>query len=103
MLSFFIVSALAPGLAKGDDNPLSPFGIGSCYVNNRSAADNSRWVPQMASIGLTAFRTPHCDWGTLEPKQGQWDWKPLDEQMDYLDKHGFAFGCLVIGNPVWNR
>lgn len=103
MLSFFIVSAMAPGYAAGDDKPLSPFGIGSCYVNNRSVNDNSRWVPQMASIGLTAFRTPHCDWGALEPRPGEWDWKPLDEQMNYLDKHGFTFGCLVIGNPGWNK
>ena len=83
--------------------PLSPFGIGSCYINNRSVADNERWTPQMAVIGLTSFRTPHVDWGALEPKPGKWEWAALDAQMDSLDKQGFEFGCLLIGNPGWNK
>jgi hypothetical protein len=92
-------SAVPPDL----DSPVSPFGVGSCYINNRSVQDNERWIPQMAAIGLTSYRTPHCDWGSLEVKPGEWNWANLDAQMDYLDQHGFAYGCLVIGNPKWNE
>ncbi len=82
---------------------LSPFGIGSCYINNRSVNDNERWVPQMAAIGLTAYRSPQAGWGALETKPGEWSWEAFDQQMDYLDEHGFEFGCLLIGNPSWNE
>src|SRR5215210_4993079 len=94
LMSFAFV--LAAYGAPADDPPLSPFGIGSCYVNNRSVADNERWVPQMSSIGLSAFRTPHADWGALEPAPGRWDWGPFDEQTKYLERNGFEFGCLLI-------
>ena len=41
---------------QGISAPQSPFGIGSCYTNNRSAEDNARWIPQMAAIGITNER-----------------------------------------------
>lgn len=81
---------------------LSPFGIGSCYINNRSAKDNARWIPQMAEIGIRVYRTPHTDWSTLEVEKGTWNWKALDEQMKYLEDNGFEFGALLAGNPRWN-
>jgi hypothetical protein len=97
---------LAGGVAAADPpDPaaaLSPFGVGSCYVNNRTARDNARWVPQMAAIGLGVFRTPHTDWGAVEPEPGKWAWGPLDEQMKYLDDHKFVYGAILVGNPKWN-
>lgn len=94
---------LCAAVAVAADKPkLSPFGIGSCYINNRSAQDNSRWVPQMAEIGLTAYRTPHTDWGSVEPEEGKWNWETLDQQMKYLDEHKFTYGAILIGNPKWN-
>jgi polysaccharide biosynthesis protein PslG len=102
LLSSMSCLAATPCIAA-DDKPLSPFGIGSCYINNRSVEDNSRWLPQMASIGLTAYRTPHAVWGALERKRGEWSWADFDAQMTYLDKHSFQFGCLLIGNPSWNK
>ncbi|QEL16270.1 glycoside hydrolase family protein [Limnoglobus roseus] len=81
---------------------LSPFGIGSCYTNNRSARDNARWLPQMAAIGLAVHRTPHTDWGAVEPESGTWAWGPLDEQMKYLDEHKFTYGAILAGSPKWN-
>jgi hypothetical protein len=100
-----LVAALgAEGPAdKPGPGPLSPFGIGSCYINNRSAQDNARWVPQMAEIGLNVYRTPHTDWGAVEPEPGKWTWGPLDEQMKYLDEHKFAYGAILVGNPKWNK
>ncbi|QDU55306.1 GH39 family glycosyl hydrolase [Aeoliella mucimassa] len=82
--------------------PLSPFGIGSCHVNNRSVRDYERWVPQMQELGFASYRTPHCNWGSLEPEPGRWEFAELDAQMDYLDAHGFRYGALLIGNPNWN-
>lgn len=93
----------APGADKPAPLALSPFGVGSCYVNNRSVRDNARWVPQMAGIGLGVYRAPHTDWGAVEPQEGKWAWEPLDEQMQYLDKHKFVYGAILIGNPKWNK
>lgn len=81
----------------------SPFGIGSCYINNRSAEDNARWMPQLAVIGIRVHRTPHADWGALEPEPGRWNWTALDQQMKALDERGFQFGILLIGSPGWNK
>src|SRR5258707_14272972 len=64
-----------------DVSALSPFGIGSCYINNRSAQDDARWIPQMAAIGIRMMRTCHTAWDNVEPKEGQWTWDALDNQM----------------------
>lgn len=94
-------SRVPPGRA-GEPAALSPFGVGGCYTNNRSARDNARWLPQMAAIGLAVHRTPHTDWGAVEPEPGKWAWGPLDEQMKYLDEHKFAYGAILAGSPKWN-
>ncbi len=100
LILIFALSHLLAQAAGGES--LSPFGIGSCYINNRSAADNARWVPQMEAIGLRSYRTPHTDWGAVESAPGQWSWDTLDKQMDYLSTHGFVFGGTLVGNPRWN-
>ncbi len=103
--SFSLLDQTASRGADPQQQPaprLSPFGIGSCYINNRSAEDNARWMPQMAEIGLRVHRTPHTDWGALETAEGQWNWKALDEQMLALDGLQFEYGALLVGNPRWN-
>ncbi len=80
----------------------SPFGIGSCYINNRAAADNARWMPQMARIGLRFHRTCETSWDALEPEPGKWTWNALDDQMHALDSLGVSFGALLIGKGRWN-
>ncbi len=81
----------------------SPFGIGSCYINNRSEQDNARWVPQMAAIGLKFYRSAHTDWGALEPAAGEWIWATLDKQLDYLAAQGMTCGGILHGNARWNK
>lgn len=100
-----LISALHPFPAFAAEDPLAlgPFGIGSCHVNNRSAKDNDRWIPQMEAIGLRYYRTAHTGWGEVERGQGQFDFKNLDEQMDYLAKHQMTFGGILIGTPSWNK
>jgi hypothetical protein len=82
--------------------PLVPFGIGSDAHQNHDAGTNARWIPQMASIGLTVMRTPNSSWGAVEPAEGQWKWDTLDAQIDYLASQHFMFGGILIGDPKWN-
>jgi hypothetical protein len=81
---------------------LGPFGIGSCHVNNRSAQDNSKWIPKMAAIGLKFYRTGHTSWSAVEPAEGKWTWEALDQQMRYLASQNFEFGGILHGNAGWN-
>jgi len=81
----------------------SPFGIGSCYTNNRSAEDNARWIPQMTAIGLRSYRGPNAGWEAVEPEPGKWTWDVLDKQLKYLEDQGLAFGGTLAGNPKWSR
>ncbi len=97
------ISLLSLFSAKSiSDDDLGPFGIGSCHINNRSMQDNSRWIPQMEKIGLRYYRTCQTSWSAVEPREGQWHWETLDQQMDYLTEHQFSFGGMLIGNPGWN-
>ncbi|MEA3208822.1 MAG: hypothetical protein QOE70_1879 [Chthoniobacter sp.] len=88
--------------APADAAALRPFGIGSCHTNNRSMQDAARWIPQMEAIGLRSYRAGPTGWSQVEPEQGKWDWKALDEHMSYLTEHGFVFGGLLNGNVRWN-
>ena len=94
--------AHSPAADKPDAAALGPFGIGSCHTNNRSAQDAARWVPQMEVIGLRYYRACATGWSQVEPAPGRFDWKALDEQMDYLVQHQFVFGGLLNGGVRWN-
>jgi polysaccharide biosynthesis protein PslG len=82
---------------------LSPFGIGSCYVNNRSAQDDAKWIPQMAAIGIRMMRTCHTAWDNVEPKEGQWTWDALDNQMRFMASNHLDFGGILIGSVPWDK
>src|ERR1043165_604495 len=88
---------------SSDDKPLSPFGIGSCYINNRSAQDNARWIPQMAAIGIHVMRSCHTAWDNLEPKEGQWTWAAIDKQMEFMASNHMEFGGILIGSVPWDK
>ena len=92
--------------ARADEPPggqlPGPFGIGSCHINGRSVGDFERWVPQMAAINLRFQRSIASGWGAVEPEQGRWDWRTVDDQVRYLDGLGMKCGALLIGNPGWN-
>ncbi|MDF1816056.1 MAG: beta-galactosidase [Verrucomicrobiales bacterium] len=88
-------------LGRAEDEP-GPFGIGSCHINNRSAKDNARWIPQMEAIGLKFYRSGQTGWSAVEPEQGKWHWQTLDEQLQYLSDHNFSYCGILIGNPGWN-
>jgi GH35 family endo-1,4-beta-xylanase len=110
--ALFLAAALAGVSASGslaadsfvpvDAAALGPFGIGSCHTNNRSAQDAARWIPQMEAIGLHYYRAGATGWSQVEPEEGKFDWKALDEQMSYLTAHGFVFGGLLNGGVRWN-
>jgi polysaccharide biosynthesis protein PslG len=105
-----VCSLAASGRLAAADEPIpvagigwSPFGIGSCYINNRSVQDNARWIPQMAAIGITNHRTCHTGWEAVEPEEGKWTWDELDKQMKYLEGLHIEFGAILAGNAVWNK
>ncbi len=94
---------LAPLLLAADDPAeLGPFGIGACHVRSRSAQDSQTWIPQMREIGVRYLRSGATGWGQVQPEEGRFDFKNLDEQMDYLAKQGILFGGILLGNPKWN-
>jgi hypothetical protein len=103
ILALGFLSAV-PGQAADapDAAALGPFGIGSCHTNNRSAQDAARWAPQMEAIGLRYYRAGATGWSQVEPEQGKFDWKALDEEMDYLTQHQFVCGGLLNGGVRWN-
>jgi polysaccharide biosynthesis protein PslG len=110
MRSRFAVSLLAasalfrsgPATAVAAESALSPFGIGSCYINGRSAKDLQRWLPQMSAIGLRVLRTCHVAWDTVEPEEGKWAWDEVDREMALVASNKMTCGALLLGSPRWN-
>lgn len=98
IILLFTVSLM---FASAEDD-LGPFGIGSCHINNRNVKDSARWIPQMKAIDLKYYRSGQTGWAAVEPKQGEWNWKTLDDQLDYLTDQGFTYCGILIGNPKWN-
>jgi polysaccharide biosynthesis protein PslG len=96
-------AAAADGLDRAARWTTSPFGISACYINNRSADDNARWVPQVAAIGVHVHRTCETSWGAVEPEAGKWTFAALDKQMEYLEDHHIEFGAILMGSPPWNK
>jgi GH35 family endo-1,4-beta-xylanase len=102
------VAVVIAGMASESGNQasvvnLSPFGIGSCYINNRSTQDDARWIPQMAAIGIHVMRTCHTAWDNVEPKEGQWTWDALDKQMNFMASNHVEFGGILIGSVPWDK
>jgi hypothetical protein len=103
LTSCLVLAATALLASAAEPESSGPFGIGSCHVNNRTAQDNARWVPQMEAIGLRNYRAAQTLWGAVEPEEGRWRWEVLDAQMAYLKEHRMNYGGLLIGNPGWNK
>ena len=56
----------------------------------------------MREIGLRYLRSGGTGWGMVQPEDGRFDFKELDEQLDYLSKQGILTGGILLGNPAWN-
>ena len=57
----------------------------------------------MAAIGVRFLRSPATHWGAVEPEEGKFQWKDLDEQMKYLKERQIECGALLLGSPGWNK
>jgi Beta-galactosidase len=90
-----------PALAA--ESEPSPFGVGGCHINSRSAQDFARWIPQMKNAGLCELRSCATGWEAVEPKEDSFDWRNLDAQLDYLKEHHMNSGGLLLGSPTWNK
>jgi hypothetical protein len=108
-IQLLIVAALASAELRAQitsppgHDELTPFGIGSCYINSRSVEDFGRWLPQMQEIGIRFLRSGASQWGAVEPEEGKWAWANLDAQMRYLQERRIQCGMLLIGSPCWNK
>jgi hypothetical protein len=77
------ISALAADAPAPDTQPaFSPFGIGG---DSQTQKDLTRWIPQMADIGIHRMR-----YSTLK-------------QMDYLAEHHIVFDALLNGVPPGDK
>lgn len=56
----------------------------------------------MQAIGLRYYRAGPTGWAQVEPEQGKFDWKAIDDHMSYLTEHKFVFGGLLNGGVRWN-
>ncbi|MBK1815326.1 beta-galactosidase [Luteolibacter yonseiensis] len=98
--AFVVFPTLLP--AADDPLELGPFGIGSCHVRGRNAGDSKTWIPQMREIGLRYLRSGGTGWSMVQPEKERFDFKELDEQLDYFSQQGILTGGLLLGNPGWN-
>lgn len=98
LASAAIVHAADPsGLAQNE--PLSPFGIGSGAGPSRTLEAVQTWAPQMRDIGIKWYRTGgNAGWTILQKPDGQWDWEELDRHMAYWDGLGINYGLLLWGH-----
>ncbi|MDA7882060.1 endo-1,4-beta-xylanase [Akkermansiaceae bacterium] len=99
-----IISALALLTAslsgQIDKTPLSPFGIGAC---NQTSQQLDRWIPQMSAIGIANMRACRTSFGDVEPREGEWTFTRLDQQLQYAEQNKMEFFGLLLGNPSWNK
>ena len=57
----------------------------------------------MAAIGIRMMRTCHTAWDNVEPKEGQWTWDALDNQMRFMASNHLEFGGILIGSVPWDK
>ena len=105
LVAAICAASAPPAMAADGTDPaaISPFGVGACAANNRSAEADATWVPQMAAIGVSSTRCVSTDWGKVEPEEGTWRWDGLDAQIKYMEDQHFFFGGILIGKPKWDK
>ncbi len=82
-----------------DGKPLAVFGIGA---DDHTSRDLSKWIPQMAAIGIRNMRACRTLWSDVEPEEGEWNWLQLDEQLNYLADHHMECWGLLYGGVKWD-
>ncbi len=96
LITVSIFAAGAPGadaIPSSTEN-LSPFGIGSSAARSR---DLTKWIPQMADIGITVMRAPGgTGWGNTDRPA----WDKLDEKIAYLAEKNFTTGGMFYSYRV---
>ncbi len=99
VLAFALLMSAGTASAEAPDPGLSPFGVGSSALRSR---DLTKWVPQMAEIGIRDLRSFGGGWSGVEPEPGQWKWDATDEKLAFLASLNVSSGVLLMGNPKWN-
>jgi hypothetical protein len=91
-----LAGAQQPGV---DGKPLAVFGIGA---DDHTSRDLPKWIPQMEAIGIRNDRACRTLWSDVEPEEGEWNWRQLDEQLSYLADHHMECWGLLYGGVKWN-
>lgn len=89
----------AQSVPSPDGGKISPFGIGS---DDRNSRDLSKWIPQMARIGVRNLRACRTLWSDVEPREGEWHWDQLDGQLSYLASEHMECWGLLYGGVRWD-
>ena len=90
----------APAQDHTGSTGLNPFGIGADHHTSQAWP---KWLPQMASIGLTETRSLRCGWADVEPEEGKWKWDMLDSQLRDGAAQHMDFTGIFMANAGWNK
>ena len=99
-LALALAATLAAQTPGREDAGLSPFGIGA---DNQTSQAWNKWLPQMASIGITGVRGLRCGWGDVEPVEGKWAWERLDAQLRDAGALHMHFTGLFVYLAGWDK
>ena len=73
--------------------------FGAAYYEEYSPSDRlDEDVRMMKSTGITVVRIAESTWGTLEPKQGVFDFSHVDRVLAAMDKAGIK---VIVGTPTY--
>jgi beta-galactosidase len=72
---------------------------GAAYYEEYEPADRlDADVEMMKSAGLNVVRIAESTWGTLEPRDGEFDYSHIDRVIRAMDKAGIA---IIVGTPTY--
>ncbi|MCL1888459.1 MAG: hypothetical protein FWF96_06270 [Kiritimatiellaeota bacterium] len=97
LMSATILSAAA--LASAQQQPMSPFGIGTCHARGHSLDAVDTWLPQLREIDVRWYRTPPGPqmWD-VEKNKGEWDFSKIDASIAHMEKNNMGFCVLLWGS-----
>ncbi len=96
ILSAALVS-FAPCPVLAEEPPGNPFGIAS---GAQWAGDYPKFEPMLRDAGIGWLRY-FPEWQTLQPKQGEWDWRWADEFVATSKANGLQIAGALLYFAPW--
>jgi hypothetical protein len=91
------------GSTDAKDRPSNRYGdrVGfTSHTNYLSEDEGGRYLEQATSIGVRWFREDFW-WSVLEPRRGEFDWRPSDALMRNAARHGANVVAIAGYAPGW--